>query len=174
MKMYINGVLDPQIAAPPTSIHTSAANLHIGRWEFESYEWYYPLNGNMDEVKIYNRALTAREISDDYNLAPVGINENPVSLLPEDGLLQVYPNPFNSSTTIRYKTTVSGKVTISIYNLTGQKIWSRVNEAQQADNHSVVWDGTNATGGSAGSGIYFCTLKIDNKPIAIKKLVLLE
>jgi len=125
----------------------------------------------MDEVKIYNRALSAQEIEDDYNLAPVGINKN---LVLEDGLLQAYPNPFNYSTTISYKTAVTGKVTISIYNLSGQKIRTLVNETQQADHHSVVWDGTNATGGSAGSGIYFCTLNIDNRPVATKKLVLLK
>ena len=45
---------------------------------------------------------------------------------------------------------------------------------EEADNHSVVWDGTDATGGSAGSGVYFCTFNIDDNPVATKKLVLLQ
>jgi flagellar hook assembly protein FlgD len=88
--------------------------------------------------------------------------------------LQAYPNPFNYSTTISYKTTVTGKVAITIYNLSGQEIRTLVSETRQADHHSVVWDGTNAMGGSAGSGVYFYTLDIDNRPVATKKLVLLR
>jgi len=173
MKIYINGELDPNTETPPAVIHPSSADLHIGRWMIGPEVWHYPFDGTMDEVKIYNRALSADEIEADYNRAPVGIDENSVSL-PPDGFLQAYPNPFNSSTTIRYKTAATGNVTISIYNLSGQKIRTLVNEVQQTDNHEVVWDGTNAGGGSAGSGIYFCTLNIDNRPIAISKLVILK
>ena len=63
---------------------------------------------------------------------------------------------------------------INIFDLSGRKIRTWVNENQQADSHSVVRDGTNATGGSAGFGIYFCTFNIDDKPVATKKLVLLK
>jgi len=171
MKIYINGVLDPDTKTSPSTIHPSAADVHIGRWEFTSNDWYYPFNGTMDEAKIYNRALSAQEVEDDYNLASVGINKN---LALENGLLQAYPNPFDYSTTISYKTTVTGKVAITIYNFSGQKIRTLVSETRQADHHSVAWDGTNATGGPAGSGIYFYTLDIDDKPLVTKKLVLLK
>ena len=125
----------------------------------------------MDELKIYNRALSAQEVEEDYHSAFVGIDKN---LAPENGVLQAYPNPFNYSTTIRYKMKVTGKVDISIYNLSGQKIRNLVSVIQQADYHSVVWDGTNAGGEPAGSGIYFCTFSIDEKPVVTKKLVLLR
>ena len=58
--------------------------------------------------------------------------------------------------------------------MSGQKIRTLVSETQQADHYSVVWNGTNATGGSVGSGVYFCTLDIDDNPVATKKLVLLQ
>jgi len=83
-------------------------------------------------------------------------------------------NPFNYSTTISYKTTVTGRVTMSIYKLSGKKIRTLVNETQRAEMHSVIWDRTNTTGGFAGSGIYFCTFNIDDTPVAIKKLVLFK
>ena len=69
---------------------------------------------------------------------------------------------------------VPGKVTISIYNMSGQKIRTLVGETRQADNHSVVWDRTKTGGETAASGIFFCTLELDNRPVARKKLVLLE
>ena len=171
MKIYLNGVVDANTAVSPSSIFGSGRDIHIGRYEFIANMWKESFNGVMDEVKIYSRALSAQEIEDDYiSAGPDGIS----SLSFEDGQLQAYPNPFDYSTTISYKTAVAGKVTISIYNLTGQKIQSLVNETQQADNYSVVWDGTNATGGFAGSGVYFYTLNIDNKPVAMNKLVLLK
>ncbi len=105
------------------------------------------------------------------NSAPVGISKN---LALENGGLQAYPNPLNHSTTIRYTTTLPGKVGISIYNMSGQKIRDLVSETQQADNHSVVWDGTDARGEPAGSGIFFCAFDIDDKPVATIKLVLLK
>ena len=171
MKIYINGVLDPESKTSPSTIHPSAADVHIGQGEFVINGWDYPFNGTMDEVKIYKRALSAQEVEDDYKLAFVGIDKN---LALENGLLLAYPNPFNYSTTISYKTTVSGKVSLSIYNLSGQKIRTLVSETQQADHYSVVWDGTKTTGEPAGSGIYFCTFNIDDKPAVIKKLVLLR
>ena len=73
-----------------------------------------------------------------------------------------------------YKTTVAGKVDISIYNLTGQRILTLVSAIQQADDHSVVWGGTSSTGKLVNSGIYFCTFSIDEKPLVIRKLVLLQ
>ena len=174
MKIYLNGVLDSNTASSPASIYSVNSDIHIGRWEFMTGYWNDPFYGIMDEVKICKRALSAEEISDDYYLAPVGIYENPVSLAVEDGLMQVYPNPFNFSTTIRYKTAICGAVTLCVYNIGGQKMRTLLDKNQEADSYSVVWDGTNAKGGSAGSGIYFCILSIDNRPIATNKIVLLK
>ncbi len=89
-------------------------------------------------------------------------------------LFQNYPNPFNELTVISYTLKVSGRVSLEIYDMQGQEVRTLVNETRQADHHSVVWDGTNATGGSAGSGVYFYTLDIDNRSVATKKLVLLQ
>ena len=171
MKIYINAVLDPESNTSPSGIHPSASDVHIGKWEFASNQSDYPFDGTMDEVKIYKRALSGQEVEDDYHSAPVGISKN---LALENGGLQAYPNPLNHSTTIRYTTTLPGKVGISIYNMSGQKIRDLVDETQPADNHWVVWDGTDARGEPAGSGIFFCAFDIDDKPVATIKLVLLK
>ena len=168
MKVYIDSVLDANTIAPPLAIYTADGNVHIGRWAKMSGFWSNPFNGIMDELKLYNSALTAQEIAEDF--ITVGINKSFV----DDVWLQAYPNPFNSSITISYKLAVAGKVNISIYNLSGQKLRTLVSETQQADYQSVVWDGTNATGEFAGSGIYFCTFIIDDKPVATQKLMMLK
>ncbi len=71
VKIYINGEQDPNIENSPAGINPSNANLHFGRWWTDD-QWYDPFNGIIDEVKIYNHALSSEEILADY-LAGVNI-----------------------------------------------------------------------------------------------------
>jgi hypothetical protein len=66
MKIYINGKQDLNTAVPPAGIHPSTTDLHIGKWEYNTGIWAKPFNGTTDEVRIYNRALSAEEIKADY------------------------------------------------------------------------------------------------------------
>jgi hypothetical protein len=81
-------------------------------------------------------------------------------------LFQNYPNPFNSSTTIKYKVTEPGFVSIKVFNAMGTEVASRVNEKRPKGDYSIEW---NATG--LASGIYFCRLQ-SGTFFETKKLVL--
>ena len=74
------------------------------------------------------------------------------------GLLQNYPNPFSGSTTIDYKLSQPGRVSLEIYNLRGQLVRSLVNEAKSVGIHSTNWDGRDASGRSIASGVYLYRL----------------
>jgi parallel beta-helix repeat protein len=87
---------------------------------------------------------------------------------------QNYPNPFSSKTTISFYIQKEGNVNIVIFNNNGKEIRTLVNENQLAGEHYVVWNGTDNSGETVGSGIYFCKLNIDNKPVSTKKLMLLK
>ncbi len=68
MKIYINGVQDTVTAtAPAGGIYASNANLHIGAWQYGSAARSTYFNGTIDEVKIWNRALTEDEIKAEYD-----------------------------------------------------------------------------------------------------------
>jgi len=69
-------------------------------------------------------------------------------------LYQNYPNPFNPSTTISFSITEQNYVTLSVYDITGQKIATLVDSPMSAGSHSVVFDGT-----KLGSGVYFYKLE---------------
>jgi len=84
-------------------------------------------------------------------------------------LLNNYPNPFNSVTTIRYsfggnfdvetRCIASIPVELSIYNLLGEKMETLVSEMQPEGTYKVTWNGRNSRGRGAGSGIYYYVLR---------------
>jgi hypothetical protein len=60
---------------------------------------------------------------------------------------QNYPNPFSQLTTIPYAISRSGRVTIDVYNIHGQRIRTLVDEVRSAGLHEVVLDGTGLSSG---------------------------
>ena len=68
LDIYVNGVLDNGVlrGAVPAAQYDPAQNVNIGR---RSGGYYF--NGTIDEVRIYNRALSVSEIQSDMN-TPVG------------------------------------------------------------------------------------------------------
>jgi hypothetical protein len=64
MKLYINGVMD-NFAAVTGDIKTNDAPLRIGKQFYWATAYSY-WDGKIDEVKIYDRALTSTEIHDEY------------------------------------------------------------------------------------------------------------
>jgi sugar lactone lactonase YvrE len=75
------------------------------------------------------------------------------------GLEQSYPNPFNPSTTIRYALPEASNVSLVVYNLLGQQVRTLVSGAQGPGYHTVVWDGRDAAGRMAATGVYIYRLQ---------------
>lgn len=85
--------------------------------------------------------------------------ENP--FLAAFNLHQNYPNPFNPSTTIVYQLPKPGSVKLTIFNVLGSQVRQLVNNQQTAGRYTVQWDGNDALGKKAASGIYFYRLQAD-------------
>jgi len=83
-------------------------------------------------------------------------------------LQQNHPNPFNSSTTIRYALAARSYVTLTIFNPLGQVVRELVNGEVDAGYHSVQFE----TSG-LGSGVYLYRLTA-GEFVATKKSVLLK
>jgi len=75
-------------------------------------------------------------------------------------LLGNYPNPFNPTTAIRFGLATSGEVEIEIYNILGHMIRSLAGRFE-AGEHELVWDGKDALGRPAASGVYLYRMKYD-------------
>ncbi|MCG3118584.1 MAG: hypothetical protein ALAOOOJD_00804 [bacterium] len=69
-------------------------------------------------------------------------------------LEQNYPNPFNPSTMISFALPSQGKVTVTIFNETGQLVRTLVDHQMQAGNYSLHWNGRNQAGKTVAAGVY--------------------
>ncbi len=87
-------------------------------------------------------------------LSPTGVVADRPPAVPLR-LEAAYPNPFNPSTTIRFDLARAGSVGVTVHDLRGRLIRTIADERFEAGPHSLEWDGRDAAGRAAGSGIYF-------------------
>ncbi|HUI29469.1 MAG TPA: T9SS type A sorting domain-containing protein [Candidatus Acidoferrales bacterium] len=88
-------------------------------------------------------------------------------------LEQNYPNPFNPTTQIAFSIAQTERVSITIYNILGQKIVTILDGEMSPGPHVVTWDGRNLHGEVLPSGVYFYRLSTSSFS-AVKKMVLLK
>ena len=83
-------------------------------------------------------------------------------------LLQNFPNPFNSTTKIRFQTSARENVVIKIFDLLGNEIETIFNQEIEADIHSI-----NFNASTLASGVYFYRMYAGDF-IGNKKMILLK
>ena len=88
-------------------------------------------------------------------------------------LSQNFPNPFNSSTSIKYKIFKSGPVKIAIINSKGEEVRSIINKYHLVGEYLIQWDGRNDQGINMASGIYFYKI-ISKERIKTQKMIYLK
>ncbi|MCH8125827.1 lamin tail domain-containing protein [candidate division KSB1 bacterium] len=88
-------------------------------------------------------------------------------------LKQNYPNPFNPETSIQYSLANKGAVSLTVFNLMGQKVRTLIDKDQPAGNYEVRWNGLNDQRLKVASGIYFYRFKSGDFT-KIQKMLLLK
>ena len=86
----------------------------------------------------------------------------------EFGLDKAYPNPFNPSTTIEFSLMEASDMTISVYNIAGQRVDVLMSGYAEPGVYRQVWNAANFT-----SGVYFIRLEAGTN-IATQKVVLIK
>jgi len=130
-------------------------------------DWPYGHGPQGDVIRIYNYVRLVRDVEDTNSNNDV-IPDNDRSYLEQN-----YPNPFNPSTTINFTLTDldAGSAELVILNIKGQKIKHfNITDYQS----SVVWNGTDDSGNSVFSGLYFIQLEVNDKLIDCRKCLLLK
>ena len=92
-------------------------------------------------------------------------------------LYQNKPNPFNPSTRITYDVPqladANINLSITVYNILGQKVVELFNGSVAAGTHSVSWNGKDQNGNSVPAGVYIYQIS-SNYFNQSKKMMLLK
>ena len=117
----------------------------------------------LDDLRLISAAPPATAVLEEH-----------ASLLPRAfDLDQNYPNPFNSGTVIRFSLPRSGRVSLSLYNLTGQRVATLLSGRRPAGTYTVRWDGRDEEGHALASGVYLYRLQADTQ-VETRKLLLVR
>jgi hypothetical protein len=156
-KVYINGTLFASQAANITSLPTTIENLYIGSHQpLIVPSWSF--NGKLDDIGIWNRALTQAEITGLYTTLSTEQTQANNQIL-------IYPNPANDQITIDCGTISNPNGwSYKIVNALGQEVLNgEINNQQNAVSLSSL----------NGSGIYFVKIyDASNNLVNSKKIKL--
>ncbi|HNX01639.1 MAG TPA: FlgD immunoglobulin-like domain containing protein, partial [Candidatus Cloacimonadota bacterium] len=129
----------------------------------------HPTSSTYDDVAVdgnrsyYVKALYGPAISGQSNTFTLEVSaSDPVATPVLSSLTGNYPNPFLSSTSIRYEMKNDAKVSLAIYNIKGQLVRVLENGMKTTGSHNVVWDGTDKNGNKLASGVYIVQFNTGN------------
>ncbi|MBI4722837.1 MAG: T9SS type A sorting domain-containing protein [Candidatus Stahlbacteria bacterium] len=97
----------------------------------------------------------------------IGCEENAKCKV-QNAKLEVYPNPSIRSAVIGYQLAIKGRVSLSLYDITGRLIKPFVDEDKEAGYYTVNWDTKDVS-----SGVYFIKLETVGYKVT-KKLTILK
>jgi hypothetical protein len=164
-QVYVNGNLDASSIWSGSILQTTL-DLSIGQHlpNMSGYNF----KGVIDDVRIYDYALTTNEIENLYYEDTEIISYSYENLPDKFFLYQNCPNPFNPTTTIRYELPEASNVKLQVFDLTGRLVETLVDENQPAGEYLIGWNAQNVS-----SGIYFYRMQTDGFT-SVKKCVKLK
>ncbi|MBK8984236.1 MAG: T9SS type A sorting domain-containing protein [Ignavibacteria bacterium] len=124
----------------------SAPGLQSPDFRSPTYNFFVTDGGDIWTVGYLGFMLARQEAT------PVGLTSE-VTAPSEFSLEQNYPNPFNPVTAINYSIPNSSFVSLTVYNIIGQKVAELVNEFVRAGTHKVSFNASEFS-----SGVFFYQL----------------
>lgn len=101
---------------------------------------------------------------------PIGIKPISRDVPNSFRLYQNYPNPFNPNTTIKFDVPKRNAVVkLEIYDVLGRNVATLVNQNLPVGRYSVNWNASQYS-----SGIYFCSMFVNNMLLKTNKLIVLK
>jgi M6 family metalloprotease-like protein len=169
---------DPDLAYLITARHLYESRDAGQTWEeigaqFDGFPWFNDLTVDPVDSSLLYLSTTRGVYQFRRNLNIISQIEESFPLPHDFALQQNYPNPFNPSTTIRYQLPVTSRVELSIYNILGQRMIKLMNGIQLAGEHQIVWDGRDAAGRDAGSGVFFYRLSTESQ-VRTRRMVIIR
>ncbi len=86
-------------------------------------------------------------------------------------LSQNFPNPFNPNTEIKFALPRSSDVTLDIFDITGRKVVTLIDNKLSSGPHAITWNGRDKSGREVSTGIYLYRISTE-KYSDTKKMLL--
>lgn len=155
------GVIDanqPVSMAAPELMQNPMTAAHRGR------AWYLWADPRAHGLNVYVSA---------YIYLPTDVDDPDPSILPGSfALAQNYPNPFNPTTEITFSLPAAADITLTVFNVLGQRVAVLADGAFIAGEHTVTWNGTDDRGAGVASGVYFYRLTSGDQSRTRKMMLL--
>ena len=133
-----------------------------------SIQWKVDVTDGQDTIQ--NNEIRTLIIEGQY----VALSLDGSSTAPKNFMLhENYPNPFNPTTQIRFDVPRVSNVTLTIYNMLGQKVRTFTMHSVPAGYHALNWNATNDFGVPVSAGLYLYQLQTEGF-IQTKKMILLK
>tara|TARA_B000000532_G_C18687267_1_gene328004 strand:- start:90 stop:554 length:465 start_codon:yes stop_codon:yes gene_type:complete len=88
-------------------------------------------------------------------------------------LLQNFPNPFNSITSISFQLQAESSVSVTIYDFMGNVVKDLFSGIESSGYKSINWDATNNNGDLVSTGMYFYRLRVGDAS-EVKRMMYLK
>ena len=162
-RLYLNGRLDKTIEnADQPAAELAELRIGINGDSGEDFQ------GIIDDLRVYNCVLNETEINAILTATAIEHEgEWADGAHPSEYHLSNFPNPFNCSTTIHYKVPIESFVTIAVYDVSGVKLKTIVQEKQKAGTYSCRFQGDDFS-----SGVYFYRIMTEETELTHKMLLL--
>jgi hypothetical protein len=137
----------------------------------------YKLCGSAGQSVAGEAVGTYHSYSGFWNLWVVATDveeEKEEAAIPKEfSLSQNYPNPFNPQTVIEYALPKESQVSVTVYNILGQRVKVLKDEFEKEGYKRVVWDGRDDSGEEVASGIYFYRI-VTKDFVTAKKMMMVK
>ena len=136
--IYLNGVLVESKETTGIINYNFPNNFRIGIYKDSDEAYYY--SGAIDEVRVYNKALSSDEVAEVYNMISTDTEVIPLTNV------SIYPNPVKDILRVNLPDT---NCRLTLYNLSGQLVYGQ----------DVISSDCEVNMGNLQSGVYILRLK---------------
>ncbi|RLA52097.1 MAG: hypothetical protein DRQ65_07295, partial [Gammaproteobacteria bacterium] len=137
-----------RLTSAPGYSHSVNVQLQVGV-EYRAFVWTQYLMGSSDSSRKMKFCASN----------PNAQGDDPGTPTKPEIAFRVSPNPFNPRTTIEFGMATAGPVDLRIYDVRGRLIRTLISEPRSAGQHVEIWNGTDDTGTSVASGVYYLQLR---------------
>ena len=136
------------VSAPLTAVTNATGLMLVASNVTRDDLWFNHVNLSLTKNSEIDNAVLARRQEEEIDNFTV---------------TQVYPNPFNPSTSIRFAVKEPANVTLKIFNIRGELVRTLLDGEYNRGVHERRWHGRDNAGNQVASGLYFYRLQIGNK-----------